>query len=211
MRSTLTRSLTAVVAGAALTAGAAGLAFADSHDFAVPHTSEANQAAFWEAYLADNHDIADATCFKIDGGGTPFTVPAQPTDAAWVLAVIKAGAGAEANWGFLNPEAGDKISHTKETSHVILCSAPVEDEPTPTPTDEPTPTPTPTEEPTPKPTPSDEPTPKPTDKPTTKPTPGPVVETDIPGGGNQTGLIAGALALAGAGAYTLARRRGAQH
>ncbi|GEM_PF-1713187 len=213
MRSTLSRSVAALAAGAALSLASAGVAFADATpvpDDVIPHDNTHNQASFWEAYLLEEFGI-EATCTKDDKPGDPWIVPAAPSGQAWVLAVVKGGAGDSANELYYEPEAGWALSHqSKGNSHVIICSAVPEEVPTTPPTTETTPPTTP---------PTTETTP-PTTPPTTSTTPvststppatGPVIETDRPGGSGgaaSLGLVAAAGVLAAAaGALVLNRRR----
>ena len=198
MRSTLSRSVAALAAGAALSLASAGVAFADATpvpDDVIPHDNTHNQASFWEAYLLEEFGI-EATCTKDDKPGDPWIVPAAPSGQAWVLAVVKGGAGDSANELYYEPEAGWALSHqSKGNSHVIICSAVPEEVPTTPPTTETTP---PTTSTTPVST-------------STPPATGPVIETDRPGGSGgaaSLGLVAAAGVLAAAaGALVLNRRR----
>jgi len=202
MRSTLSRSVAALAAGAALSLASAGVAFADATpvpDDVIPHDNTHNQASFWEAYLLEEFGI-EATCTKDDKPGDPWIVPAAPSGQAWVLAVVKGGAGDSANELYYEPEAGWALSHqSKGNSHVIICSAVPEEVPTTPPTTETTP---PTTPPTTSTTPVSTSTP---------PATGPVIETDRPGGSGgaaSLGLVAAAGVLAAAaGALVLNRRR----
>jgi len=223
MRSTLSRSVAALAAGAALSLASAGVAFADATpvpDDVIPHDNTHNQASFWEAYLLEEFGI-EATCTKDDKPGDPWIVPAAPSGQAWVLAVVKGGAGDSANELYYEPEAGWALSHqSKGNSHVIICSAVPEEVPTTPPTTETTPPTTPPTTETTPPTTETTPPTTATTPPTTPTTPvttstppatGPVIETDRPGGSGgaaSLGLVAAAGVLAAAaGALVLNRRR----
>ena len=185
-----------------------------------PGTSEANQEEFWEDFLTDR-GYEDVECVKYESPDDPFVVPPlSDEDRVYVLAVVKAGSGAEANQLYWHPNAGDELTHSKEISHVILCTAeeevvttspPVTTTPPTTTTPPVTTTPPTTTTPPVTTTPPTTTTPPHT---TTPPNTGPVVETDRPSdGGPGLGVLAaaGALLVAGMGAALLARRRQGDH
>lgn len=169
-------------------------------DETVPFDEDLNHPEYWEEYLAEVEDI-DAWCVKDDTIDKPYTIPAiddafelaageSADDYAYVLAVLKGGADEFANELYWEPSAGDQLSHSNAgNSHVILCIAALEAQPTPPATTKP---------------------------PTTKPpVTGPVVETDRvadTGSAADLGLALAAAALvAGAVAMTVSRRRQGAH
>jgi hypothetical protein len=94
-----------------------------------PHSSEANQANYWEAWPANHggpthvNDVGAWTCDKIDQsfpGG--YELPDPPAGFVWRLLVIKDGAGDGANFLFWNPTPGDTyVGQQGGVSHVIRC------------------------------------------------------------------------------------------
>ena len=74
-------------------------------DDTVPHSSEANGAAFWEDYLVDVRGISGASCEKIgeSGGNTAFVMPPEPDGRVWVLLAVKQ---ATSNHVYYDPIAG---------------------------------------------------------------------------------------------------------
>lgn len=186
---TISRSAAALCAAGLLSLGFAATASADHVE--PPTGTEANQAKNWVAYV-EEHDYLDVKCFDVSEGWeqekATFTAPDD-----YALVVLK---NATHNDEFWEVEAGETIEtdvHGDEPqhaiSHVIACTAAMEDEPTTPPTTS-------------------------TPKPTTPGTPiGPIVETDIVESGVSTTSVAlgGAALLAGAGASVLVMRRKGQH
>jgi hypothetical protein len=217
MRSTLARPLAAAVAGAALILvpmSASAEPFPNPIDVedpfsveSLPNEPEYNNEDNWTLWLTEI-GAPGVECTKYENPvATPFVVPLYPSETEeWALAVVKSGSDQSTEspndlvW-FPFPEEELFHSSEREISHVILCSALVEEETTPptTPVTSTTTTSTTTTSTTTTGTTT-----------TTTPVTGPVVETDRPAGGDmsQVGLFAGAAALlAGATALVLGRRR----
>lgn len=109
------------------------------------HEPEYNDPVFWEEWIYEELEV-EAWCVKEEPIDKPYTIPAiedlfeleegeDYDDYAYILAVLKGGAnqeGNDANELYFDPSAGDELSHaTSGNSHVILCIAELEDEPTP--------------------------------------------------------------------------------
>ena len=91
----------------------------------------------WVATLEED-GFVNVECIKYEGDDLtdPFVIPdLEDEDRFYVLAVVKGGSGEDANELYFEPEAGHILAHTDEAnSHIILCSADVEeDTSTPTP------------------------------------------------------------------------------
>lgn len=148
----LLKSLVPLVGAAALIAApiafaapasAAGISAAViAPDESIPFDEDLNHVEYWEEYLAEEEGI-DAWCAKNEDIGDPFTIPSIDEiwdaeegenwdDYDYVLAVLKGGAAEGAHELYWEPSEGDELSHADAgNSHVILCIAELEDEPTP--------------------------------------------------------------------------------
>ncbi|MDF3046845.1 MAG: hypothetical protein K0R30_3073 [Ornithinibacter sp.] len=126
-----------VVAPIALLAPAAQADHVLTPDSFLPGEPEYNDEDNWAAQLEED-GFVNVVCIKVEGEELtdPYLIPElEDEDRAYVLAVVKAGNTAKANEIYEEPEAGHYLSHaTSENSHIILCSAELEDDTsTPTP------------------------------------------------------------------------------
>jgi LPXTG-motif cell wall-anchored protein len=175
-----------VVAPIALIAPAAQADHVLTPDSFLPGEPEYNDEDNWAAQLEED-GFVNVVCIKVEGEELtdPYLIPElEDEDRAYVLAVVKAGNTAKANEIYEEPEAGHYLSHaTSENSHIILCSAELED-------DTSTPTPTPT-----------------------KPTGPVVETDRVADTGSTTalGVFAAGAMIVGAGALFLSRRRQGAH
>src|ERR687897_409694 len=112
-----------VVAPIAFIAPAAQADHVLTPDSFLPGESQYNDEENWAAQLEED-GFVNVECIKV-----------EDEDRAYVLAVVKAGNTDKANEIYEEPEAGHYLSHaTSENSHIILCSAELEDDTsTPTP------------------------------------------------------------------------------
>lgn len=196
---TISRTLAAVTAGAALTLAPFAMASAAADvltpDEEFPHDPNQADPAYWEEFLLVEEDI-EAVCDIFE---SPLTVPDEPaSNVGWILAAAKGNAEAGTAELFWEPFPGDVVAHTDGgNAWVVLCAAEFEEEePEPEPTETSSATSTPTSSATPS---------------TSAPATGPVVETDqiSDGGSGQATLLllgAGGL-LAASGAVVASRRR----
>ena len=175
-----------VVAPIALIAPAAQADHVLTPDDVLENDPFYNDENNWVATLEDD-GFVNVECIKVEGADLtdPYLIPElEDEDRAYVLAVVKAGNTDKANEIYEEPEAGHYLSHaTSENSHIILCSAELED-------DTSTPTPTPT-----------------------KPTGPVVETDRVADTGSTTtlGVLAAGAMIAGAGALFLSRRRQGAH
>ena len=93
-------------------------------DDITPQSPDANQAPFWEDYLASERGITDASCAKLDqAGDLAFVMPAAPVGQTWVLLVVKQGTF---NYVYYDPAGGHPYPSTGAQapgySHLIVCS-----------------------------------------------------------------------------------------
>jgi hypothetical protein len=251
MSSRIAKSLVPLVGAAALVVAPVVLAAPASADV----DPAANKASFWEDYLYEEEGMA-ALCTKVEPVATPYSVPdiedlfdadsieesfpgVDADDLEYILGVVKAGSGDDANELVWEPVAGDELAHSEhENLHLILCIARFAEEPSPSPSTTSSATPSATASATPTATPSATPsatlsatasatpsattttaapsvtTSTSTHPTTTKPATGPVIETDRTASESAGGLglaAAAAALLAGAGAFLVGRRRQGSH
>ena len=95
-------------------------------DELVPQSPAANNASFWETYLADKRGIDNASCDKIDEAeDSAFIMPGAPNGETWVLLVVKQ---ATTNYVYYDPIGGHSYPSTGSQapgySHLIVCSVP---------------------------------------------------------------------------------------
>lgn len=120
-----------LIAGAALALGTVATAtLAASADDTKTGKDNTNHESYWENQLKDN-GYQNATCTKYEPVKTPYEVPA----GSWVLLVLKAGSGENANHEIKDPVSGTVYEHPsgKDISHAILCAADSGPSATPTP------------------------------------------------------------------------------
>ena len=122
-------ALVAVPISISAAAPPAAVVAAESSPSTTPGDAEYNNEAYWVAYL-EARGYTGVECEKFEPVDDPFIVPELEDEGrVYVLAVVKAGSGENANELYWDIEAGDELSHqSAENSHVILCSAEEETE-----------------------------------------------------------------------------------